>query len=125
VYAGFLFLLVAGLTQLYVVATYGAERVQGNVALLTLPVSLWFMSLYARDPWWKSWFGRSLMLIAVAIAVDASATVLFREFGDYPGREVMLIVSADLTFLAMLIRTLVLRAEQHADVQDKSHHRPR
>jgi hypothetical protein len=111
--------------QVMVVLNFGAEQVQGNVAFLTLPVSVWFMSLYARDPWWKSWFGRSLMLIAVAISVDVAATVLFRRFGDYPGRDVMLIVSADLTFLAMLIRTLVLRAEQKADRDDHFHRRPR
>lgn len=95
--------------------TWGAERVQGNVAALTIPIAAWFCWLYMHDPWWRSWFGRSLMALAAAIWLACVATVLFRLFGDYWGRDLMLIVSADLTFAAMLARTLVLRSEQKAD----------
>lgn len=120
-------LLFVGLACVQTVGylTWGAEAVQGNVAFLTLPVAACFMYLYARDPWWSTWFGRSLMLIAVAIFVACVATVLFRRFGDYPGRDLMLIVSADLTFVAMVSRTLVLRREQRADRHDPTHDRPR
>lgn len=120
-----LLILILAAIQTTSYLTWGAEVVQGNVAFLTLPVAGCFMYLYARDPWWKSWFGRSLMLIAVAIFVACTATVLFRRLGDYPGRDLMLILSADLTFAAMLIRTIVLRREQKADRLDNEHDRPR
>lgn len=101
--------------QSAVAYVWGAERVQANVAILTLPVSVWFIVLYSRDPWWKTWFGRSLMLIAVAVTIYTLSTILFRNFGDYPGRDVMLVASADITFAAMLMRTLVLRSAQRDD----------
>lgn len=108
-------LVVAAVWQAVAIHLWGAERVQGNVAAMTLPVTVWFVSLYARDPWWRSWFGRSLMLIAVAVFLYTLSVVLFRNYGDYPGRDIMLVASADATFLAMLVRTLVLRSEQKAD----------
>lgn len=119
-----LFVAVATV-QTFSYLTWGAEVVQGNVAFLTLPVAACFVYLYSRDPWWASWFGRSLMLIGVAIFVACLATVLFRRFGDYAGRDLMLILSADLTFAAMLIRTIVLRHEQKADDANSQHDRPR
>lgn len=94
---------------------FGAERVQGNVAVLTLAWSVWFMWIYSRDPWWRTWFGRSLMLLAVGLTLQEASVVLFRNFGDYPGRELLIVITQDVILAAMVIRTIVLRDAQRND----------
>lgn len=105
-------LLAVQATTAYV---FGAERVQGNLAVLTLVWSLWFVWLFKSDPWWRTWFGRSLMLLALGLLLQETAIVLFRQFGDYPGREVLIVVAQDVILAAMVIRTLVLRDAQRRD----------
>lgn len=107
--------LAFALGQVWVAIEYGAEVVQTYIASLTLVTAVIFSALFARDPWWKTWFGRSLMLIAFALFLDSLATVLFRRFGEYPGRPFMLIISANVALAAMVMRTLVLRAAQKRD----------
>lgn len=103
------------LWQVFAVHTWGAEKVQGRVAVLTAATAVVFIALYSRDPWWKSWFGRSLMLVAVAFFLYGLSVVLFRNFGDYPGRDVLIVVAQDASFAAMVMRTAVLWGAQRAD----------
>ena len=94
------------------------EAIQLSFATATLPWALAFIWLFGRDPWWRSWFGRSLMMIAVAVAATSLSGVLFRLFGpDYWGRPVILVAAAVLAFAAMVTRTFVLRDLQAADDQ--------
>jgi hypothetical protein len=113
---GLVLLLGVQATTAYI---FGAERVQGNVAVLTLAWSLWFVWIYSRDPWWKTWFGRSLMLLAVGLTLNEISVVLFRNLGDYPGRAFLIVVAQDVILAAMVIRTLVLRDAQRRD--DRKH----
>lgn len=93
-----------------------AERIQLAFAIATLPWALGFIWQYAKDPWFKTWFGRSLMMIAVAVLLTSASAILFRLFGpDYWGRPVLLVASSALTFVAMCVRTLVLRWLQAHD----------
>lgn len=110
--------------QVFATMRWGAEGVQGRMYVATAIVSIVFMVLYARDPWYRSWFGRSLMLLAASVFLVGLSVVLFRFVGpDYPGRGVLIIVAADTTFLAMVVRTLVLIAAQRAD-EHKADPRP-
>lgn len=88
--------------------TFGAEPVQLWLAAATLPVSFAFVWLYATDGWWKTWFGRSLMLLPLAVVAYTMAVVLYRTVGEYPGRGELLIFATGGTLIAMLIRTSVL-----------------
>lgn len=106
--AGIVGLAVLIAWQGFAVYEWGAERVQTNLAALTMAAAVWFVAVFAREPWHRSWFGRSLMLIAVALFLSSLATVLFRTFGEYPYRGVLLVVSGDIALAAMVIRTLVL-----------------
>jgi len=102
----------------FVAWLFGGERVQVAMAVPTMPVTLWFIVMYLRDPWWKTWFGRSLMLLAVTVLLWTLATLLYRLLGDYPGRDFMLTAIGVGAFVALLIRALVLRAAQLADLRE-------
>jgi FlaA1/EpsC-like NDP-sugar epimerase len=96
------------------------ETVQLTLFVATLPWAVAFIVLYARDRWWRSPFGWSLMMIAVAVTLYSASAVLFRLFGqEYPLRDAMILGSSALTFLAIVVRTLVLRGvqrgERHSD----------
>lgn len=90
------------------------EAAQAWIATATLPVSVVFLLLFARpsEHWWATWFGRSLMLLALGVLAYSCATVLYRWFGDYPGRPFVLLFSTTAVFLAMSIRTGVLWRSQ-------------
>lgn len=93
-----------------------AERIELAFAVATFPWALGFIWKYARDPWWRTWFGRSLMMIAVAVALTSLSATLYRLFGtDYWGRPVLLVAASVLTYCAMCVRTLVLRWLQASD----------
>jgi hypothetical protein len=93
-----------------------AEKIQLAFAIATLPWALGFIWEYAKDPWYKTWFGRSLMMIAVAVLLASASAIMFRLFGpDYWGRPALLVGSSALTFAAMSTRTLVLRWLQAHD----------
>lgn len=90
------------------------EIAQAWIAGATLPVTAVFLILFARpsEKWWATWFGRSLFLLALGVFAYSSATVLWRAFGDYPGRPAVLVLSTTLVFVAMVIRTAVLWQSQ-------------
>lgn len=109
-------LAVLGGWQWYAAHRWGAEQVQGRMYVATAFVALVFMALYSRDPWWKTAFGRSLMLLAFSMFVLGVSVVLFRFVGpDYFGRPVVIIFVADSVFLAMCMRTVVLWNAQRRD----------
>lgn len=92
------------------------ELTQAWIAAATLPVTLAFLILFCRpsERWWGTWFGRSLFLLALGVLSYSATTVLWRLFGDYPGRPVLLIASTLLVLIAMTIRTGVLWHSQRA-----------
>jgi hypothetical protein len=85
------------------------------VAVATLLVAAAFIALYSTDVWWTTWFGRSLMLLEISVVMYAVAIVLLRLYGDYPWRNVLLLFATGGTFLALLLRTMVLWAVKSAD----------
>lgn len=96
------------------------EQVQLTLFAATIPWAVYFVWIYAHDLWFKTWFGRSLMMIAAAVALFSTSAVLFRLFGDsYPGRPVLIVASAALTFIAMVTRVIVIRALQRNDKESK------
>jgi hypothetical protein len=97
-----------------------AETTQLVLAVATLPVAALFIWRFSRDLWWRTWFGRSLMMIAVAVLVYTLSAVLFRLFGDYHGRSLMIVASSGLTFLAMLTRTVVLINAQNSERRSRA-----
>lgn len=97
------------------------ERISFALSCMTLPVALLFIWRFARDLWWKTWFGRSLMMIAVAIVFATVSGILFRLYGfGYPGRGFMLIATSVLTFGAMVARTVVLIHAQNAEKRSRA-----
>lgn len=96
------------------------ETLQGWIAFATLPVAAGFIGLFGRpsERWWVTWFGRSLMLLAVGVFAYALSVVLYRSFGDYPGRPALLLTAQTLVLLAMGIRTWVLWRAQRRDRTD-------
>lgn len=100
-------------------ATTWYEIAQAWIAAATLPITLAFLILFMRpsERWWATWFGWSLLLLALGVFSYSLATVLYRFLGDYPGRPAVLIGSTILVFLAMAIRTVVLWRTQ------RGHHR--
>lgn len=98
----------------------GIEGAQRLIATATLPVAATFIWLYSTDGWWKSWFGRSLMLLATSVLAYALAVVLYRSYGDYPGRTALLLVATGGTFLAMLLRTMVLWSIKRLETQERA-----
>ena len=90
------------------------ETAQGIIAAATLPVTVLFLVLFCRpsERWWSTWFGRSLFVLALGVLAYSSATVMYRAFGDYLGRPVLLLASTSLVFVAMVIRTVVLWRSQ-------------
>lgn len=96
------------------------ETLQGWIAFATLPVAAGFIWLFGRpsERWWVTWFGRSLMLLAVGVFAYALSVVLYRSFGDYPGRPALLLTAQTLVLLAMGIRTWVLWRAQRGDRTD-------
>lgn len=111
--------------QVFTVRAWGAERVQTNVAACTIVASIWFVALYSRDPWWRTLFGRSLMLIAVALFMQSLATVLYRVVGEYPGRAFLIVGAADIALLAMVMRTRVLHVAQRDERHQAADAHPR
>lgn len=98
-----------------------SEKVAFAFAVATLPVALVFIWRFARDLWYKTAFGVSLMMIAVAIVFATVSSILFRLYGyGYWGRPVLLVATASLTFTAMLTRTVVLIRAQNAEKRSRA-----
>lgn len=95
---------------------WGVESVQEWVYALSAVIAVVFIAMYSRDTWYTNWFGRSLMLIAVAFLLTGASLILYRAYGPaYPFRSVLAITTADVAMVAMLSRTLVLRQAQRQD----------
>lgn len=113
--------LVSGLAPvfvLYVVYRAGVafEDIQLWVAILTLPFSVVFILAYVPERPWRTWFGTSLLLLAVGVLSYTLSVVLYRLFGsDYPGRSILVISSVTLVLVAMAMRTCVLIAIQYRE----------
>lgn len=90
------------------------ETTQTWIAGATLPVTLAFLLLFCRpsERWWTTWFGRSLFLLALGVFAYSATTVLWRLFGEYPGRAALLILATSLVLVAMTIRLVVLVQSQ-------------
>lgn len=92
------------------------------IALANIVVSATFVWLYSTDVWWTSWFGRSLVLLAVAVIANSAVVALRQTVGDFDGSHSLLIVSYGAIFLALALRTMVLWAvkvdEQHLNNEE-------
>lgn len=89
------------------------ESLQLYLAFATLPLALGFILIYVPEKPWRTWFGSSLLLLAVAVLLYTLSVVLYRMLGpDYAGRAQMVTASVSLTFVAMLMRLCVLSVEQ-------------
>lgn len=92
------------------------ETISLILVLITLPGSVWFIWLYAFDGWHRTWFGRSLMAIAVAVLISCVGGILFRFYGlHYPMREWVSVAIWALACFGMWTRALVLVAAQRRD----------
>lgn len=92
---------------------FGFQQVSLNVLYLTLPVALLFIVAYVPERPWSTWFGTSLLLLAIGVFVAGLAALLFRVYGiDYPFRELLGAVWIGTVFAAMVMRTWVLIAAQ-------------
>lgn len=82
---------------------------------------LWFGSLvfvlyYATEPWWRSWFGRSLMTMALGMLIFSSmALIQIRLGSEYPFRSTLRLIGYTLLTLAMWSRVYVLWRARRAD----------
>lgn len=102
-----------------------AELIQGWIAAINIPVCLYFIRLLGKraERWWTTWFGVSLMYIALHLLVYSTSVVLFRVFGEYPGRDYMLLLSPIIAITAMATRSYVLWASQRQEnAHMKRHH---
>lgn len=114
---GELWRLGVGVTSVVVVCllghALGFQQVSLTVLYLTLPVALLFIVAYVPERPWTSWFGTSLLLLAIGVFVAGVAAMLFRIYGiDYPFRELLGAVWIGTVFAAMVMRTWVLIAAQ-------------
>lgn len=101
-----------------------ADHLQLWIAITTLPVSAYFIYMFAKpsERFWRSMFGVSLMLIAIAIFWAELSVVLYRIFGfDYTGRDIIRVGSQALTLIAMSLRTFVLDRAQRQDKTPRPH----
>jgi hypothetical protein len=102
--------------QVFAANQWGAEAVQERMYVATALVSAVFIVLYSRDPWHRSWFGRSLMALAVSLLLVGVSVILYRAFGpDYPLRSVLIIATVDIANFAIVTRVLVLIGAQRKD----------
>ena len=86
------------------------------LASLTGLGALTFVLLFVREPWWRSWFGRSLMTMAVGMFIFASMALLQIRLGsDYPFRGTLRLIGYALLTVAMWSRVYVLWRARRAD----------
>ena len=81
-----------------------------------LVVSVVFIALFAREPWRRTVFGRSIMTLAAALALFSLLGVLVTFLGeDYPFRDEVRTIGRLLIFAAMTSRLYVLARLQRED----------
>jgi amino acid transporter len=103
--------MTMGSTWDAVVAAVSATTVGAN-----LLVSLAFIVLFAREPWRKSVFGRSVMTLAVALLMFSVLGVLVTFLGEnYPFRDEVRALGRLLILGAMGSRLWVLFRLQRGD----------
>jgi len=91
------------------------------LASLTGLGALTFVLLFVREPWWRSWFGRSLMTMAVSILIFSGMALLSIRLGqDYPGRDALRLAGYLLLAGSMWSRVYVLWRVRH----DEREHMP-
>lgn len=103
-----------------------ADDLQLWIAVPAIAVTIVFIGMFARpsERWWKTMFGTSLMLLAVAILIAETTVVLFRIYGpEYYGRDVLRVTAQCMTFVAMALRTWVLFSAQRHDRRSRPHSR--
>lgn len=94
-------------------ALLGFQMVSLWVLYLTIPASLVFIVAYTPERPWTSWFGTSLLLLAVGVLAACLAGMLFRVYGlDYRSRELLGTAWIATVYVAMVMRTWVLLAVQ-------------
>lgn len=101
-----------------------ADHLQLWIAIAALPVCAYFIYMFGKpsERFWRTKFGVSLMLIAVAIFWAELSVVLYRIFGfDYTGRDIIRVGSQALTLIAMTLRTWVLHNAQRNDKRPRPH----
>lgn len=70
-----------------------------------------FIAVFATEPWARTHFGRSLMVMAVAVWLFSLTSVLRQWFGpDYAGRTELRIVANSLVVYAVWSRLFTLIA---------------
>lgn len=85
-----------------------------SVAILIVYVG--FMAEFARDKWWRSMLGQSLMVLAFAIVIFSLLAVARQVFGDdYWGREWFIGIGRTLVVVAGAQRWYVLRKARRSD----------
>lgn len=76
-----------------------------------------------RSPWWKNQVGRSIMWLALSLAVVLTLICTSFIFGDYPGRAVVrtVVYSSLPVALAEFVRVLVQvqRGRQRGEIPTK------
>lgn len=78
--------------------------------------SLVFIVSYSLEAWWQTWFGRSLMTMAIGMFIFASMALISMRLGpDYPFRDALRLVGYALLNLAMWSRVYVLWRARKAD----------
>lgn len=95
-----------------------ADHLQLWMAVICLPITALFIYMFGKpsERWWRSWFGISLMLLAIAIFWAELSVVLFRFWGmEYYGRDIIRVGAQFLTLTAMGLRTWVLFVAQRHD----------
>lgn len=86
------------------------------LAAITLGGAIAFVVLFAREPWRRSEFGRSLMLMAVAVLLFTLTSTLRQFFGtEYPGRTEIRVVAQGFLAYAMWSRFFVLLRLRRGD----------
>lgn len=74
---------------------------------------LLFVAAYViTAPWWRSEWGRHMTAFGVSLGAILALSLAYRLFGDYPGRQVLLLVAfGALTLLLWQRAVIVIRAQ--------------
>ena len=92
------------------------DFVSSMAVLYNLIVCTVFIAVFYREPWRRSWFGQSVMILAVAIWVFSVQGTLIEIFGaGYRFQEEVRLFGRILVAVAMTQRLLVLSKLRHAD----------
>jgi amino acid transporter len=67
-----------------------------------------FIAIYAREPWRRTWFGQSIMILAIAVLIFSALGTLATFWPDYPFREEIRLLGRVLIAIAMTQRLVVL-----------------